>query len=71
MAFEGYCADRHSEYEVRQLLGFESRMDVHGFFKEHGVYLRYTMEDLEHDIREAGRYSSPKAANNLVENSAG
>jgi hypothetical protein len=46
-------------------------MDVHGFFKEHGVYLRYTMEDLEHDIREAGRYSSPKAANNLVENSAG
>jgi hypothetical protein len=57
MALEGYRADRLSEYEVQQLLGFESRMDVHGFLKEHGVYLNYTVEDAKHDIAEARRYA--------------
>jgi hypothetical protein len=49
MALEGYRTDRLSEYEVQQLLGFESRMDVHGFLKQHGVYLNYTIEDLQQD----------------------
>ena len=40
---------------MRRLPGFETRMQVHGFLKEHGVYLNYSMEDLEHDIREADR----------------
>jgi len=49
MALEGYRTDRLSEYEVQQLLGFKSRMDVHGFLKHHGVYLIYAMEGLEND----------------------
>lgn len=64
MVLEGYRADRLSEYEVQQLLGFESRLDVHGFLKEHGVYLNYGMEDLEHDIREADRMNALLAARN-------
>lgn len=40
---------------MRRLLGFETRMEVHGFLKEHGVYLNYSMKDLEHDMREADR----------------
>ena len=32
------------------MLGFESRWDVHAFFKERDVYLNYTMEDLQHDL---------------------
>ena len=53
MALEGYRTDRLSEYEVQQLLGFESRFDVHAFLKQHGVYLNYTMEDLERDTAAA------------------
>jgi hypothetical protein len=49
MALEGYRTERLSEYEVQQLLGFESRIDVHGFLKQHGAWLNYTREDLERD----------------------
>jgi hypothetical protein len=55
LALEGYRSQRLGESAVRRLLGFETRMEVHGFLKEHGVYLNYSMEDLEHDIREADR----------------
>jgi hypothetical protein len=39
VALEGYPTDRLSEEGVRRLMGFETRMEVHGFLKEHGVYL--------------------------------
>jgi len=55
LALEGYRSQRLGESAVRRLLGFGTRMEVHGFLKEHGVYLHYSMEDLEHDIREADR----------------
>jgi hypothetical protein len=53
IALEGYRTDRLSEYRVQQLLGFEYFEDVHRFFNEHGVYPRYTMEDLERDTAAA------------------
>jgi hypothetical protein len=49
VALEGYRRDRLSEADIRQLLGFETRMEVHGFLKEQGVFLHYTDEDLAHD----------------------
>jgi predicted HTH domain antitoxin len=49
VALEGYRSDRLSEADIRELLGFETRMEVHEFLKEHGVFLHYTNEDLEHD----------------------
>jgi hypothetical protein len=55
MALEGYRSERLSEYDVRELLGFTTPMQVHGFLKEHGVHLHYSMADLEHDIRESDR----------------
>ena len=55
LALEGYRSRRLGESAVRRLLGFGTRMEVHGFLKEHGVYLNYSMEDLEHDIREVDR----------------
>jgi hypothetical protein len=67
VALEGYRADRLSEYEVQRLLGLETRMDVHAFLKEHGVYLHYTAEDLEHDMAEADRYRALKEAHNPTE----
>jgi hypothetical protein len=35
--------------EVRRLLGIETRYELDGFFKEHGVYLNYSIEDLGRD----------------------
>jgi Uncharacterised protein family (UPF0175) len=55
MALEAYRSKRLGESAVRRLLGFGTRMEVHAFLKDHGVYLNYSMEDLERDIREADR----------------
>jgi hypothetical protein len=49
IALEGYQAGHLSEEEVRRLLDYETRLDVHGFLKEHDVALRYTLDDLEKD----------------------
>jgi predicted HTH domain antitoxin len=55
LALEGYRSEQLSEAAIRRLLGFETRMEVHGFLKEHGVYLHYGAEDLEHDLKAASR----------------
>ena len=49
LALEGYRSDRLTEADIRELLGFDTRMEVHGFLKQHGAFLPYTNEDLEHD----------------------
>ena len=49
LALEGYRTERSSESAVRQMLGFETRMEVHAFLKQHGVYLHYDIADLEQD----------------------
>ena len=36
---------------MRRVLGYGTRMQVHGFLKEHGVYLNYGLEDLEQDMQ--------------------
>jgi len=54
IALEGYQTGHLSEEQVRRLLGYSTRLEVHGFLKDHDVPLRYTLEDLEKD-REAHR----------------
>jgi Uncharacterised protein family (UPF0175) len=54
LALAWYQSSELSEEQVRRLLGYETRLEVHGFLKEHDVPLRYTLEDLEKD-REAHR----------------
>ena len=49
LALEGYRSHALTEEQIRRLLGYETRMEVHGFLKEHGVYLHYTLADLEQD----------------------
>jgi predicted HTH domain antitoxin len=51
IAIEGYRTGALVESQVRRLLGFESRFDVHAFLKERRVPLRYGVADLEEDIR--------------------
>src|SRR5271170_6066658 len=55
LALEGYRSRRLGESAVRRLLGLQTRIEVHAFLKAHGVYLNYSMADLEHDMREADR----------------
>ncbi len=52
-ALEEYRAQKLTTAQLRRLLGYATRTQVHAFLKEHGVYLHYTQDDLEHD-RQAG-----------------
>lgn len=49
-AIEGYRSGALSAYQTRLLLGFETRGELDGFFKEHGVWDHaYSVEDLDSD----------------------
>jgi len=50
-AIEGYRTGLLSHAQVRRMLGFETRMEVDAFLKSHEVYLDYTEEDLEQDLK--------------------
>jgi predicted HTH domain antitoxin len=53
ITLEAYREGKLSIVQLRRLLGYSTRAQVHAFLKEHGVYLHYGLTDLEHD-REAG-----------------
>lgn len=48
-ALEQYRAGRLTQPELRRLLGFETRAELDGFLKEHGVFEPYTVADLERE----------------------
>lgn len=52
-ALEEYRDQKLTTGQLRRLLGYDTRTQVHAFLKEHGVYLHYTQDDLERD-RQAG-----------------
>ena len=58
LAAEGYRTELLSESALRRMLGFQSRMEVHAFLKEHGVYLHYDISDLKRDEETAQRFRS-------------
>lgn len=49
LALEGYRSKRISEGQLRQMLGFNSRLQVHAFLKERRVHLHCSLADLEQD----------------------
>ena len=50
LALEGYRSERLSEGQLRRMLGFRTRMQVHTFLKAHNVYLNYSIRELENDL---------------------
>jgi predicted HTH domain antitoxin len=50
IAVEGYRTGALTAAQVRRLLGFETRFEVHALLKEHKVPLHYTESDLEEDL---------------------
>ncbi len=49
LALEGYRSGALTQSQVRRMLGFQTRMQVDGFLKDHGVSLEYTVEDLDRE----------------------
>ena len=49
LALMAYRERKITAAQLRQLLGYETRMQVDAFLKQHGVELEYTHEDLERD----------------------
>lgn len=49
LALEGYRTKLLSESALRKMLGFQTRMEVHAFLKQHGVYLHYDVPDVQKD----------------------
>ena len=49
-AIEGYRSGALSAYQIRFMLGFETRYELDGFLKTHEVWdCAYSVEDLEKD----------------------
>ncbi len=49
LALGAYRERKISVAQLRQLLGYESRIEVEAFLKSHGVEMEYSLEDLERD----------------------
>jgi hypothetical protein len=49
IALEGYRSDRLTGFQLREMLGFETRLELDTFLKAHHVDLEYTFEDLERE----------------------
>ena len=56
LALEGIRTGKLSEAQARRLLGIPTRYEMDGFLKQHGILLSMTMEEMERDVEEAGRY---------------
>ncbi len=65
LALEGHRTEQLSEWQIAQMLGFEVRMQVHGFLKEHEAYMHYTYEDLMEDYENAKRVADEIAKSQI------
>ena len=50
LALEGYRSGRLSEAQIRRLLDFRTRIEVHAFLKAHNVYLNYSIHEMGRDL---------------------
>jgi hypothetical protein len=50
LAVDGYRNHRLFEEEIRIMLGYQTRMQVHALLKEHGVDLNFSVEDFQKDV---------------------
>ena len=55
LAVEAYRAGRLTHFELRELLGFETRFELDGFLKERGVEDGMTLDEWEQEQRALDR----------------
>jgi len=51
LVLEEFRAGRTSKAELRKLLGLESRYEMDGFLKAHGVYEDFSAEEIHEQVR--------------------
>jgi hypothetical protein len=51
IALEGYRSGALTESQVRRVLGFETRVEVNSFLRDHGAYYNYTPAEIDQEIR--------------------
>ena len=51
IALEGYRSGALTESQVRRVLGFETRLEVNSFLRNHGVYYNYEPSEIDEEIR--------------------
>ena len=51
IALEGYRSGALTESQVRRLLGFETRLEVNSFLRDHGIYYDYRRSDIDQEIK--------------------
>jgi hypothetical protein len=51
-------AKRLGNGQLRRLLGFSTPMEVHTFLQEHGIFLNYSLADLEQDRMTSDKLSA-------------
>lgn len=61
IAVEAYRTHKLSSAQVRRLLGFQTRLQVHELLKRHSVPLHYDLTEFEHDKDAFGALSNSKA----------
>ncbi|MDQ3013968.1 MAG: UPF0175 family protein [Acidobacteriota bacterium] len=49
-ALEGYKSGEFTSPQVQAMLGFESRFELDGFLKAHGVFFDYTPEEIAEEL---------------------
>jgi Uncharacterised protein family (UPF0175) len=57
LALESIRSGRLTESQARRLLGIESRYEMDGFLKAHGVYPSVSLDDVRKDSETAAAFS--------------
>ncbi len=52
LAIQAYQAGTLTAFELRQILGIESRYELDGFLKARGVYEPVTLDDIHRDLED-------------------
>ncbi len=58
LAAESYRSRFLTDAQIMRLLGFESRLELDEFLKEHQIYFDYSLEEIERDAEASRRISS-------------
>ncbi len=61
-ALEGYKSGQFTRPQIQAMLGFESRFDLDGFLKAHGVFFDYSDEQLAREVETIRQLREQRAA---------
>jgi hypothetical protein len=62
LAIDGYRTRNLTESQVRRMLGFETRMQVHALLKEHDVYLNFAPDHAQQELDAANQMRAERLA---------